>query len=112
MIDEKNIIDFVAISDKTHEVILEIIDHFSWSGDELWHLHLLQDKLNYYLDVLGSNDIYNKLPKAKFYKIIIEITGLYPLSEGAEEFFTKAKNAIESLGFDLKFRLSSNANKR
>ncbi|MBV9644349.1 MAG: hypothetical protein JO334_12315 [Verrucomicrobia bacterium] len=109
MIDQARVVDLVAISDKEREVTFEIIDHFSWRQDELWHLQLLQDKLNYYLDVLDSGDVYNKVPKAKIYKVIIEITGLYPLSKAAEEFLAKAKNVIETLGFELKFRLSPNA---
>jgi len=109
MIDETRVIDLVAISDKTQEVILEIIDHFSWSENEDWHLQILQDKLNYYLDILDGPDFYNKVQRAKLYKIIIEITGSYPPSSAAEEFLAKARSAIAGLGFELKFRLSSKA---
>ena len=70
---------------------------------------MLQEKLNYYLGILESGELYEKFPETLNYKIIIEVDGLYPLSKDALEFYEKAKSAIKGFGFELTFRLSRNA---
>jgi hypothetical protein len=107
MIDETKVVDLVGISDEDNYAIMIIIDHFDWGEHDDWHLNLLQDKLNYYLAVLESGEFYEKFPKTKTYKIIIEVTGTYPLNKDAEEFYEKAKRAINGFGFELIFRISS-----
>lgn len=86
MIDETKSVDFIAISDKDREVIFVITDYLPWDEEELTHLHLLQDKLNYYLGILEGDGLYEKFPRTRSYKVIIEVDGLYPLSESALEF--------------------------
>jgi hypothetical protein len=105
MINETKVVDFVVTSDKSHEVSLVIIDHLPWDEHEHLHLHLLQSKLNYYLGILESGELYQKFPKSKIYKVIIEVAGTYVLSKDAEEFYEKAKKAINGFGFELKFRM-------
>ena len=107
MIDETKVVDFVAFSDKSRQLIMAITDYLPWDKDEFEHLHLLQGKLNYYLGVLESGEFYEQFPKSGAYKIIIEVNGLYPLSKNAHEFYEKAKTSIEGFGFELKFRLAS-----
>jgi hypothetical protein len=107
MISETKVVDFVVTSDKSLEVSMVIIDHLPWDEHERLHLHLLQSKLNYYLGILESGELYQKFPMSKIYNVIIEVVGTYVLSKDAEEFYEKAKKAINGFGFELRFRLNS-----
>lgn len=109
MIDETKTVDLLAISDQSREVFFIVTDYLPWDEDEFGHLHLLQEKLNYYLGILESDELCEKFPKTRNYKIINEVDGLYPLSKDAQEFYEKAKSAIKGFGFELTFRLSRSA---
>jgi len=54
---------------------------------------LLQEKLNRYLALIESGELFEKFPDAKGQKLILNIMGKYPLSKQAT-FFSKRPKII------------------
>lgn len=60
-IDQSDVIDFISTTPEGKGV-LTITDHLSWDMD--FHLELLQDKINRYLQFIESGQIYEEYPQA------------------------------------------------
>jgi Family of unknown function (DUF6572) len=104
-VEQTEQIDFATLDHRSGELWLTVSDHLPWDVDEGAHLTLLQNKLNAYPRFIESGELLSKIPEAKGRRIVIDLTGRFPLSEPAEEFFRKAQLAIENAGFGLQFRL-------
>jgi hypothetical protein len=100
-IEDPNIIDFVSL-DPIGNVFLTISDHLEWDADNE-HLLLLQEKINSYLGAIESGDLYNKYPKAKGRKLIINLTTKYSPNEEGYIFLKKVKTMLETAGYDFKY---------
>jgi hypothetical protein len=85
-------------------MLLVVSGHLPWNEQEGEHFLILQDKLNAYLTVIETGELYAELPKAVGRKIFIEVMGEFPLSEEAKKFYQLAGKAIEDLGYSLRFR--------
>ena len=114
MIFETKLVDSIYVK-KTGDVVMVITDHVPWDEtelkndydlDELGHIYLLQEKINYYLGILESGELWTKFPQFAGRQIDIEVVGKYKLSKRAEEFYDKFRAAIEGFGFKLLFRWS------
>jgi hypothetical protein len=60
-VEQTDKIDFISTS-PGEKVVLTISDHLSW--DEDGHLHLLQDKINVYLEFIESEQLL-RVPRGK-----------------------------------------------
>jgi hypothetical protein len=105
-VEEPRQIDFAAFEPPSGDMCLIICDHLDWKENEGEHLLLLQEKINVYFSFIESGEIYEKLPKAIGRKIVIEVMGKFPLSEGARKFYRFAGKVIEDAGFSLVFKHS------
>ena len=101
-INQTNIIDAIGIS---HEgkVILTISDHHAW--DETWHLQLLQDKINSYLQFIESGQIFEDYPNAASKELIIGIVMKYRPTSEAISFLEEAKEIIRVAGFGFSWKV-------
>jgi hypothetical protein len=102
-VEELRKIDFTGFDPKTGAVLLVVSDHLDWDEHEGEHLLILQDKLNAYLGVIETGQLYTEYPKAIGRKIVIKVMGKYPLSEEANKFYRLAGKYIEDAGFSLQF---------
>lgn len=100
-IEDPNIIDFVSL-DPTGNVFLTISDHLEWDADNE-HLLLLQEKINSYLGAIESGDLYNKYPKAKGRKLIINLATKHSPNEEGYIFLKKVKTMLGKAGYDFKY---------
>jgi hypothetical protein len=100
-IEDPNIIDFISL-DPTGNVFLTISDHLEWDADNE-HLLLLQEKINSYLGAIESGDLYNKYPKAKGRKLIINLATKHSPNEEGHIFLKKVKTMLETAGYDFKY---------
>lgn len=100
---ESDVVDAISIND-ADEVVLTISDHLDWE-DEHEHLLLLQEKINTYLSFIESGEIYDSYAKANGKKIVIEVISQFELSNGAEDFVSKATAAILDVGFELRQKM-------
>jgi hypothetical protein len=103
-IEEPTKVDFTAIEPRSGDVLLVICDHLDWDANEGEHLLKLQEKLNSYLALIETGQLYRDWPKTVGRKIIIEVLGKSPLSEEARKFYRLAEKAIEDAGFSLRFK--------
>lgn len=102
-IDQTDVVDLATIDKASGDLWLTIADHLPWDENEGDHLVLLQNKLNAYLRVIESGEIFEKVRDFKGHGIVINLVGKFPLSEKADFFLKKARAAIESAGFQLRF---------
>ena len=101
-INQTNIIDAIGIS---HEgkVILTISDHHSW--DVTWHLQLLQDKINAYLQFIESGQILEDYPSAAEKEVVIETVMKYQPTSVAISFLQEAKEIIKGAGLGFTWKV-------
>ena len=101
-INQSDIIDLISTNSQ-NQVLLTISDHHSW--DEIWHLRLLEDKINAYLRFIESGQVFTDYPKANGKEIIIRITMKYQPNKDADSFLKKAKEIISNAGFRLEWEI-------
>lgn len=101
-INQTNTIDIIGTAPQG-TVVLTISDHYSW--DETWHLELLQDKINAYLQFIESGQIFEDYPNAVGRTIVIEAVMKYQPSFEAILFLEKAEKIIEGAGSCFMWRV-------
>ena len=84
------------------KVMLTISDHHSW--DETWHLQLLQDKINSYLQFIESGQIFEDYPNAAGRELIIETVMQFEPNEEGISFLEKAKEIVTKAGKGFQWR--------
>jgi len=100
-VENSNVIDAVGISPQDI-VILTISDHLDWQEDNE-HLLILQNKINAYLEVIESGEIYESYPDAKGRSIQISISFKYLPDEEGADFLEKVQAIVEDLGYGLSY---------
>jgi hypothetical protein len=101
-INQKYTIDIIGIT-PDGKVMLTISDHYSW--DETWHLQLLQDKINAYLQFIESGQILDDYPNAAGRELIIETVMKFEPNEEGTSYLKKAKEIITKAGIGLQWRV-------
>jgi hypothetical protein len=101
-INQTGVIDFISTA-PDGKVILTISDHHSW--EEPWHLQLLQDKINSYLQFIEGGQIFEDYPSAIGKDLIIDIVMKEEPKEGALPFLDHIKKIIVDAGFGLEWRV-------
>ena len=98
---EDSIIDVVSIS-PDGAVVLTVSDHLEWD-ERNEHLLILQNKLNLYLDAIGSGSLFESYPNAVGRQIVIHVYLKYFPNEDGEEFLIRTGQQIESFGHRFTF---------
>jgi len=95
-----------AIGTKTNgQVMLTISDHHHDSWDETWHLQLLQDKINAYLQFIESGQLLDDYPTAVGRELIIETVMKFEANEEGTSFLEKAKEVVTKAGIGFQWRV-------
>ncbi len=92
-VEQTNKVDQIAIDEDSGKVILSIIDPLEWDGEDL-HLFTLQEKINSYLALITTGEIYTAQPDAKGRKFVIEAIFKHQPHEKAQEFLAKVKDIL------------------
>jgi hypothetical protein len=100
-LEDVNILDNIGIDKESGHVVLSIIDNLEWN-DEYKHLSLLQEKLNYYLGFIESDEIYSVYPKAIGRNFEIFLYLKYRIPENGIEFLNRVKGLFEQSGYFLR----------
>ena len=82
-VNQTDTVDFISTT-PDGKIMLTISDHHSW--DETWHLQLLQNKINSYLQFIESGQIFNDYPNAAGQELIIEIVMQFEPNEESISF--------------------------
>jgi hypothetical protein len=102
-VDQINTIDVISTS-PNGKVVLSISDHLSWS--EEFHLQLLLDKINSYLQFIETGQIFIEYPNAVGCELVIETVMKFEPSEEGTAFLTKAKEVVNNAGIGFQWRTS------
>jgi hypothetical protein len=102
---ETNKIDAIGTDKVSGNIILTISDHLDWSN-ESYHLEILQEKLNSYIEFIEGDQILEDYPNSKGKKLIIEIVSQQPYSDQGKDFLEKVRPIILSIGADIQQRVS------
>ena len=100
-INKKDAIDVISTSPEGR-VTLTISDHNTW--DETWHLQLLQNKINSYLQFIESGQIFEDYPNAGGRELIIETVMQFEPNEEGISFLEKAKEIVIKAGIGFQWR--------
>ena len=100
-VENKEIIDFISI-DKSNKIVLTISDHLKWDNKDD-HSLILQDKINAYLEVIESGQIYDIYPDAKDKNFIIQLAMKYKPNKRANDFLESIKLFLKNSNYEFKF---------
>jgi len=94
-------IDSVDIIAETNngEVLLVITDHLEWENLNE-HLTILQKKLNTYIFVLKSEEIFEERELLRGKKFILEIDCKYPPAPGAIDYINHVRPIVQGHGYE------------
>jgi len=101
-INQTDIVDFISTT-PDGKIMLTISDHYSW--DETWHLQLLQDKINSYLQFIEGGQIFNDYPNSTGRNLIIETVIKFEPNEEGASFLEKAKEIVTKAGIEFQWRV-------
>jgi hypothetical protein len=96
-------LDYVSVNKESGHVVLSISDDLDWDEQQR-HLLLLQDKLNFYLGFIESDQIYIDYPDAKGREIDIRIYCQYTIPEVGVEFLNKVVTLFKQSGYNLQVK--------
>ena len=105
-VTDPKVIDMCGIpNEDCSKITLGISDHLGWANptEQGEHLLMLQAKINAYVAFIESGEIYTEVPGALGKYPIIQVLGLYALSEQGERFIKQATAVLEPLGIGLEF---------
>ena len=102
-IEKADEIDAIGVEDETSFVVLTIVDSMDWNDPKSNHLLLLQEKLNTYLALVESGEIFVTYPDAKERPVKIHIIGNIAPSQEAKEFLKRASSMLLETGIVLDF---------
>src|SRR5262245_52077981 len=100
-VEQPKVIDFIGIDNDSGGVVLTISDHLGWEKSED-HQVILQDKINSYLAFIESGEIHESYPDSKGRPVVINVVFKYRPDQAGRQFLARAKEVIESAGFDLR----------
>ena len=106
-VDQTNVVDAIGVDNSTGDLVLTIMDHLEWIGNDNEHLLLLQEKLNTYLSFVESGDLLESYPNAKGRAVLIDVVCKYPPSQQAQGFYNQVTQIVEGVGMKLRHRLFS-----
>ena len=99
-VNQTNVIDAISIRPDGN-VSLTISDHHSW--EEPWHLSLLQDKINSYLQFIETGQIFDDYPDASGKELIIQTVMKYEPTEEAISFFLQVREIVMNVGIGFEW---------
>jgi hypothetical protein len=92
---EKKEIDGIGKSKDGSTLVFMIADHLEWD-DEFWHLNILQDKINSYLEYIETNQFSDIYPNDEFKFYHIEISFKYKITDKCKKFLETVQKQIEN----------------
>lgn len=102
-VEQLDIVDIISIN-SAGKVVLTVSDHLDWSNSTA-HQTLLESKLNKYLAFIESGEIFSTYPDARNRSLQIKVIFKYRPDSDALEFLARAKEIVESVGFEFKHEL-------
>ena len=103
-VDQLGTVDVISVDDRSGSVVLTVSDHLDWT-DSTEHQILLQKKLNSYLSFVESGEILERYPRAKDRPVVFRIVFKFKPDQEAMGFLTRAKEIVESAGFQLHYEV-------
>jgi hypothetical protein len=100
------VVDVISI-DLMGNAVLTISDELMWN-DNSDHLIALQNKINTYLEFIESGNLYEEYPNAKGRNITINVAAKYEPNDSAKSFLDKAKEVLQSAGYEFEFKVIKN----
>lgn len=102
-IEDTEVIDIIAVEERTGDVVLTIVDHLEWDDDVHEHLHLLQSKINSYLRFIESDEIETEYPDSLGRRRVIQVIFQFEPNPEAISFLEAVETQL-STETDIGFR--------
>lgn len=103
-VDQVGVVDVISTDQQTGQIVLTVSDHLDWS-DSTEHQNMLQKKLNAYLAFVESGEILVRYPQAKDRPVAFKVVFKFRPDQEAEGFLARAKEVVESAGFQFRYEV-------
>lgn len=98
-VSDRNVIDQMILDGDALNLI--IADNLSWNyAERVVHARILQDKINDYLNFIGSGQLEEYHGRSEYYRVVIKIIAEYPYSRYGIEFLEKVRGLIGKTGLE------------
>ncbi len=98
-LENLDVIDVISIN-SFNKVVLTISDHYEWD-DKNFHITLLKEKINCYLNIIENGNIYKIYEKALNKNFIIQVVLLFSPNEAGKMFFNEIENLLKLKKIEL-----------
>jgi hypothetical protein len=105
-LEDTNKVDGIAYSDERRTLTMLLTDAWSWD-DELWHLTLLQDKLNAYASFVNGGQWSRAFPGANPSSFVFDIKFMHPITENCAKLLSSLADMYNDKGLGIKFEVST-----
>ncbi|HLH96422.1 MAG TPA: DUF6572 domain-containing protein [Xanthobacteraceae bacterium] len=99
-LDNIRVIDAASTTKDGTTVVLNILDSWDWH-DPHEHLYALQEKINAYLEFVGSGQIYEDYPNASGRILRIDILSRFPMPKEGLAFLKEAAAIVAKFNIAL-----------
>ncbi|WP_076593751.1 DUF6572 domain-containing protein [Herminiimonas arsenitoxidans] len=99
-VEQAELIDLISLDHVSGSCKLSILDHLIWDDD---HLVKLQLKINNYLQLIESGEIYILYPAVRGQDFLIDIQCIYAPNAIARAFLERAQNILIDAGYAMHF---------
>lgn len=103
-VDQRELIDILSFDGSNGDVVLTISDHLDWS-ESTKHQEILQSKFNGYLAFVQGGQLFNQYPDANGRRVVFKVVFKYRPDREGTQFLERARQVLESAGFQLRHEL-------
>lgn len=103
IVDER-VVDYVGVSEGQGTIVMTISDHLEWTDFEC-HSMTLESKINYYLEYIYSNKLFESSSKPKNPHVRIQLMMKHEPTSEATMLLKKFEGQLEELGFEFVYRV-------
>lgn len=109
-IDNRDVVDAIAVDSKNNALRLLLADHLKWEADgfslsEEEHLKLLREKVNAYLAFLETKQYSPQFPDKNFKLFVIECHFKYRITENCQKLLQVIQNKVAAYGIRFEIHI-------
>ena len=109
-LQQKDTVDYIGLEKETGVVVAPLVDDCDWN-DEIYHLRLLQSKINRYFDFIESGEIYSEIVAATSRAVLpgspvkISVLAKFPPRGEGKRFLEHVTEAAKEAGIGFSFKI-------
>jgi len=98
-IEQKGVVDLIAISAEGAVAYLIISDHLMWGVGDEEHLLLIQEKINEYLSFIEGGTLIDARPDLIGKRLVLKVIASHEPNKAGFTFYEQLRNVLANAGY-------------